>query len=128
MRFIPTRVHGVLDYLWGASLVAAPWAGGFGSMWAEAMVPVAIGFGAIFYSLFTEYECGVRSVIPMRMHLQLDVAAGALLAASPWLFGFAGKVWVPHVAFGLFAVAVALTTRLVPHFAPVQPEPFGPAT
>jgi hypothetical protein len=25
MRMIPTRVHGVLDYLVGALLVAAPW-------------------------------------------------------------------------------------------------------
>lgn len=124
MRFIPTRVHGAIDYLWGAALVAAPWALGFGSMWAEAMIPVAFGLGAIFYSLITEYECGAIGVLPMRWHLRIDVAAGAVLASSPWLFGFADKVWAPHAAFGLFSVAAGLLTRTSPVTRAAPPEPF----
>jgi len=37
----------------------------------------------------------------------------ALLAASPWLFGFAdgsANVWVPHVVVGLAAIFLGLTT------------------
>jgi len=124
MRFIPTAVHGAIDYLWAVALIAAPWALGFGSMWAEAMVPLFLGAGAIFYSLFTEYECGAVGVVPIRWHLRLDLAAGLLLAASPWLFGFARTVWVPHVTFGTFAIVAALVTRTVPKRAPAPPEPF----
>ena len=124
MRFIPTRVHGVIDYLWGAALAGAPWALGFGSMWADSMIPLALGLGAIFYSLVTAYECGVIGVIPMRWHLAADVAGGVFLAASPWLFGFADKVWAPHVAFGLFSIAAGLLTRTVPVTAAAPPEPF----
>ncbi len=29
MRFLPTRVHGVIDYLWGVALIATPWLFGF---------------------------------------------------------------------------------------------------
>jgi hypothetical protein len=124
MRFIPTAVHGVTDYLWGVALVAAPWVLGFGSMWADTVIPMALGAGAIFYSLITAYECGAVDVLPMRWHLRLDVAAGAFLAASPWLFGFARAVWLPHVAFGLFSVAAGLLTRTVPRHAPAPPEPY----
>jgi hypothetical protein len=47
----------------------------------------------------------------MPLHLILDGAAGALLAASPWLLGFAHQVRWPHLAFGLFSVIASLITR-----------------
>jgi hypothetical protein len=31
----------------------------------------------------------------------IDVASGALLALSPWLFGFADRVFCPHLIVGL---------------------------
>jgi hypothetical protein len=122
MRFIPTRVHGVLDYVFGLTLMVLPFLGGFASSWAEAMVPAGVGIATVFFSLFTQYECGVRSVIPMRLHLGLDLAGGLFLAASPWVFGFHRTLWAPHVAFGLFAVVVSLTTVTTPRAAPPPPE------
>jgi hypothetical protein len=68
----------------------------------------------IGYSLFTDYELGVWKVAPMAVHNLIDVAAGILLAASPWIFGFADEtanVWVPHVVVGLAAVFLGLTTK-----------------
>ena len=59
-----------------------------------------LGIGLIAYSLFTNYELGVWKVAPMAVHNLIDIAAGALLAASPWIFGFADEsanVWVPHL-------------------------------
>jgi hypothetical protein len=55
VRFIPTRVHGVIDYLWSIALIA-----------------------------------------------------------SPWLFGFSGEVFWPHLLFGLFSVAASLVSRSDP--------------
>jgi hypothetical protein len=73
-----------------------------------------LGIGLIGYSLFTDYELGVWKVAPMAVHNLIDVAAGALLAASPWIFGFAGEsanVWVPHLVVGLAAIFLGLTTK-----------------
>ena len=39
----------------------------------------------------TDYELCVMRVIPLPVHLEIDIAFGALLAASPWLFGFSGR-------------------------------------
>ena len=50
----------------------------------------------------------------MTVHNLIDVVAGALLAASPWLFGFADEgtsFWLPFVVIGVAAVFLGLTTK-----------------
>lgn len=121
MRFIPTRVHGILDYLVGALLAASPWLFGFDRGGPETWVPVALGAGAILYSLVTDYELGLYRGISMRTHLALDMASGLLLAASPWLFGFSDHVWMPHLVFGLIEIATpAMTQTHVERHAPAR--------
>jgi hypothetical protein len=39
------------------------------------------------------------------VHLGVDVMGGTLLAASPWLFGFADRIWWPHLLIGLMEIA-----------------------
>lgn len=113
MKIIPTKVHGVLDYVVGLLLIAAPWVLGFADGGAETWIPVALGGGALAYSLFTDYELGAVHAINMRMHLMLDFGSGLLLVASPWLFGFADRVSLPHVAAGVFEIVAALMTNPV---------------
>ena len=113
MRFIPTKFHAPLDYIVGAALIAAPWIFQFSEHKAATVVPIVLGIGLIAYSLFTNYELGVWKVAPMAVHNVIDVVAGAMLAASPWLFGFADEsanVWLPHVIVGAAAIFLGLTT------------------
>jgi hypothetical protein len=114
VRFIPTRVHGMVDYGMGVLLIVAPWLLGFAAGGAETWVPVILGAAAIGYSLFTDYELGLVRKIPMGTHLGLDLGSGVLLAASPWLFGFAGLVYLPHLILGLVEIGAALTTHKTP--------------
>ena len=114
MRFIPTRVHGLLDYLVGLLLIAAPWVFNFARGGAETWVPVALGVGALVYSVFTDYELGLVRRLPMGTHLTLDLLSGLVLAASPWLFGFSDFVWVPHVVLGVLEVGASLMTKTAP--------------
>jgi hypothetical protein len=127
LRFVPTQLHSAIDYLWAAAVIAMPWVLGYDSMFAVAMAPVFAGLFVIFYSVFTQYEYGVWGVFTMRNHLWMDFGVGLFLALSPWLFGFAREVWIPHVAFGCFAMIAALVTSTVPRWtvAPVEwfPEP-----
>jgi hypothetical protein len=114
MKFIGTKTHGYLDYLMGLLLIAAPWIFDFAQGGAETWVPVVLGAGMILYSLLTNYELGASHQISMRTHLTLDLVGGALLAASPWLFGFADYVWEPHLIFGILEMGAALFTKQVP--------------
>ena len=70
MRFLSTKAHGILDYLVGVILIAAPWILGFAYNGAETWVPVILGAGAIMYSLLTNYEMGVSKTISMRTHVR----------------------------------------------------------
>ena len=113
MRFIPTKFHAPLDYIVGAALIAAPWIFQFSEHTAATIVPIVLGIGLIAYSLITDYELGVWKVAPMAVHNLIDIAAGTVLAASPWIFGFADEsanVWMPHVIVGLAAIFLGLTT------------------
>jgi hypothetical protein len=114
MRFVPTRVHGIADWLMGALLVALPWLVGLDRGGPEGWLPMALGAAALVVTFFTDHEMGVVRRIPMVGHLWVDGLAGALLAASPWLFGFADRVWLPHLALGLTEVVAALVTKLHP--------------
>ena len=113
MRFIPTKLHAPVDYIVGVALIAAPWIFQFSEHMAATVVPIVLGIGLIAYSLFTNYELGVWKVAPMAVHNLIDIAAGTVLAASPWLFGFADEsanVWTPHLVVGLAAIFLGLTT------------------
>jgi hypothetical protein len=84
MRFLPTRAHGVLDYLVGLLLVASPWLFGFADGPAAARgAPIALGAGALLYSLLTDYELGLLRVVPMPGHLLLDAGARAPAIPGP---------------------------------------------
>jgi len=114
MRFIPTYVHGVLDYLAGIILIAAPWVLGFTAGGPETWVPVALGAAMLVMSAMTRYEVGLIPAIPMSVHLAIDAIAGLVLAASPWIFGFAAVVWIPHVVLGIAEFIAGLTTQTQP--------------
>jgi hypothetical protein len=114
LRFLPTRLHGVVDYVWGLALLASPWVLGFADVPAAKWIAIVFGIGAILYSLVTAYELGLVPLLPMRLHLMLDCLAGFVLAITPWGFGFAEQVFWPFVLFGLFSVAASLVTRLHP--------------
>jgi hypothetical protein len=116
MRFIPTRTHGILDYLIGALLIVAPWLFDFADGGAKQWVPIILGAGALLYSVMTDYELGLVKAIPMSVHLMLDLGSGIILAVSPWLFGFADEIWWPHLVFGLLEIGAALMTQTRPAY------------
>lgn len=121
MYIISRKTHGTLDYLAGAVLIASPWLFDFYNGGIQAIIPIALGLGAILYSLLTDYEQGIVRVISFSTHLIIDIISGVLLAASPWIFGFSDTVYAPHVALGLIEIAVVLMTDKRPvKIEPVQ--------
>ncbi len=113
MRIIPTRIHGFFDYGVALLLIVSPWILGFADGGAEQWVPVTLGIFVIVYSLVTDYELSVARMLSTPAHLGLDIAGGAVLALSPWLFGFADEVWAPHLIFGILEIGASLLTQQV---------------
>ena len=113
MKFIEPRVHGFIDYFVGIMLIAGPALSNFQNA-IEVFIPAVFGVVQITYCLFTRYEFGFFPAISMRRHIRIDMMTGALLAASPWIFGFAEYMWQPHVVLGCFQMIIALFTRTYP--------------
>ena len=118
LRFIPTKVHGALDYIVAIALLLAPMIFGFQEVGGAAVaIPMALGAGLFLYSLFTNYEWGAFKVLNMRYHLIVDVIASTLLLLSPFIFGFinqAPNAWVPHIAVGITVILVVLCSKTAP--------------
>ena len=107
---INTKTHGIIDYLTGALLIVAPYLFGFATGGIEQWLPQILGAMIIVMSLLTNYELSAAKVIPLKVHLAVDVVGGIVLAASPWLFGFAEVIWWPHLVVGLMEIVVPLVT------------------
>ncbi len=117
-RVIPTQVHGILDYVVGSALMAAPGLLKLDNDTAAAQAPRAMGFGATAYGAATDYELGARRLVPMPLHLAADAAGGVALAATPWLTRDAqrgARYWLPHALIGGSEVLLAATTETKPH-------------
>jgi uncharacterized membrane protein YtjA (UPF0391 family) len=119
MKIIPTFVHGITDYLMGVLLLVAPNLLGFADLGGAAVwVPRILGVIILLQSIMTDYELGLVKKLPMRMHLMNDYAGGLVLAASPWIFGFADQpsnAWMPHLILGVFIFITSLLTDPQPH-------------
>ena len=118
-KFIPTKVHGALDYIVALALIAAPWIFGFADKGGAAVIiPIVLGIGLFLYSLFTKYEWGLVKVLGMPYHLLVDVIASLFLIASPFVFGFYDmdmwNVWVPHVVVGIAVIIVVIFSQTQP--------------
>lgn len=118
MKIIPAFVHGIFDYIGGIALLAAPNLFGFSDVGGAAVwVPRIIGVIVLLQSICTRYEVGLVKLIPMKMHLMNDYVASLVLAASPWIFGFADQpsnVWMPHVVVGILVFVLSLLTQTEP--------------
>ncbi|HET8884399.1 MAG TPA: hypothetical protein VFM68_02930 [Candidatus Saccharimonadales bacterium] len=118
LRFIPTKVHGALDYIVAIALIFAPMIFGFQEVGGAAVyIPIILGVGLFLYSLLTNYEWGLIKVIGMPYHLVIDILASTLLVLSPFLFGFideAPNAWLPHIAVGVTVILVVLFSQTQP--------------
>jgi len=116
-RFLPTRLHGLIDFATPPVLLVAPALLKLDRSSLAALAPRVAGVSALAYSLVTDYETAPRRTLPMPVHLALDAMSGVALAAAPWLSGDARRgtrYWLPHAAAGASEVLLALVTQTAP--------------
>lgn len=85
----------MLDYFFGLAMLSAPAFGQFSEHNLPTAIFVILGVLIIVYSIFTQYEHGPYGVLPVKLNLKFDMAIGAFVIASPFLFGLGGYVmWI----------------------------------
>jgi len=110
--FIPINVHGALDYLGGALTMASPWIFGFAHLGgAPFFLPLFGGFLQLLTTVFTKHPTGIIKVVPLQLHLFIDVMLGFLLLVSPFLSRFYPFVVLPHVILGGYTFMSGIFTN-----------------
>ena len=122
---IPFFAHGILEYLVGAFLIAAPLLLDYESGAATAL---SIGLGVVFL-IVAASTAGPTSLInelPMSAHVMLDYVLAVFLIASPYLFDFSkeGTPTAGFIALGVIHLLVTIGTVFVrPTDQPAPPKP-----
>ncbi len=111
---VPILVHGLLDYLVGALLIAGPFLFGFTDDIATA---TAVGVGVLLLVIAgaSDLPTGFVRSIPRALHAVLDYVLAIALLASPFLLGFTGdKTATPFViAVGVLQLMQTIATRFL---------------
>jgi hypothetical protein len=111
MKPITTRTHGIIDYVYGGTLIALP----FLMRWDRRAARLAVGAGlaTLGVSMMTNYELGLVRLLPMRAHLAMDAAETSMLMGAPKMLGSmdhgAGRVLAMLGALGAAVGAMTQT-------------------
>ena len=76
-RFVPTTVHGAVDYVTAPALIAAPELLRLNGARGSALSPRAAGVAGAIAAALTDYEFGLRRIIRMRVHVAFDAVPGS---------------------------------------------------
>jgi hypothetical protein len=116
---IPRFVHGIVEYVGGGVMVAAPFVLNFHSGTAEA-VAIVIGVLVIVFAASTDGSTSLVNSVPLPVHVLVDYLLAAVLIAAPFIFGFSseGAPTAFFIVVGVLHLLITIGTRFR---APAEP-------
>src|SRR5699024_11573556 len=111
--------------------IVAPWLFQFSDVKAAKWAAIIIGIVGVLSELTSTSPSSPMKLVPMRVHLGMDVVLGLILALSPWLFGISDEklnAWLPHLIVGILIIGYALMTRPDDAVVPNRPAHEAPPT
>jgi hypothetical protein len=120
---ISSFVHGAVEYLAAALLIAAPFLFSFDSDAATA-VSIVVGVLVLIVTACTALPTGIIKSIPVQAHAVVDYVLAAVLIASPFLFGFTddGTATAFFIVLGVIHLLLTIATRFVSEERPRRPR------
>jgi hypothetical protein len=111
---IPLAVHAAIEPFLALLLIVAPFLFGFSEdSDAATAVSIIAGVVVLLVGMTTNWRMSITNVIPLPVHMALDIGMGVFLIASPFLFGFSdvSAATIFLVVLGAGQVLAALATR-----------------
>jgi hypothetical protein len=106
----------MIEPLMAILLIASPWIFGFSDVDSATTLAVVIGAVMLAAGMLTRWRYSVAKLIPLKTHMAMDLAVGALLVLSPFIFGFSDEGGATRfmIIFGVIELVTALSTRWDP--------------
>ena len=121
-RFVPKRLHGLLDFLTVGLFIVGPEVFRVRDAPASTFPARAFGMTVLVLGPLTDYgrtsepfEYGGFRTVSMRTHLIVDAIGGTTVGLSPWVFGTWRKgwnYWAPQLLLMSSETFFALTTKI----------------
>jgi hypothetical protein len=112
---IPIKVHNIVDYVAAAALIVCPYIFGFSDVPAARDLFIVLGLALAAYSAVTQYRYSLAKVIPLGVHMFLDVVVGFVLMIGPYSFNYRALIsdgqTALHFILGLSLWALVALTR-----------------
>ncbi len=111
---VSPTVHSLAEPFLVALLIAAPFLLGFQDVGAPTALAIVAGVGLLVLAMSTCWRVSLMKLVPLPAHAMIDLAVGALLVASPFLFGFSddsGAATAFFIVFGLGEILASRATR-----------------
>jgi SPW repeat len=113
---IPLKMHAMLEPFMALLIIASPWIFGFSDVDSATTIAIVVGLVMLVGGAITRWRWALAKVLPLRMHMMTDLALGALLILSPFIFGFSDEGGATRWAIivGVLELMTALGTRWDP--------------
>lgn len=111
---IPAWVHGAIEYVAAALLIAAPFLFSFEKDAATA-ASIVVGVIVLVVTACSALPTGIIKSIPAQAHAVVDYVLAAVLIASPFLFGFSddGTATAFFIVLGVIHLLLTIATRFL---------------
>jgi hypothetical protein len=111
---VPAFVHGLLEYVAGVLLIAAPFVLTFDSDTATG-ISIAAGVVVLIVNASTAMSTGLVKSIPVAAHVMLDYVLAILLIASPFVFAFSedDTATAFFLVLGIVHLLLTIGTRFI---------------
>jgi len=109
-KFIPSEVHGYLDYLLALFCIGySIFSGLYLDNEIAFYVSIACSCFFVFQASMTKFKPSLFKLVPMNIHLFNDVAAAIIFLVTPLVLGLQGihLAYFLLVSLGIFAVGFA---------------------
>jgi hypothetical protein len=110
-----TFIHGAVEYAAAALFIVAPFLFEFDSDAATA-ISIVVGVAILVVTASSELPTGLAKVIPVTIHMVLDIVVAAVVIAAPFLFGFSGERGATafFIVLGILHLLLTIGTRFLP--------------
>src|SRR4051812_35655599 len=114
MKIIKTKLHGLFDYVI-VFFPILPFVSGFHARGEDTWILALMAAVILGYSLITDYEFGIFKLLPMKLHLFLDILAGLVLVIMPLVLTLHNYYFYWPVAIGIVNIAIAVLSYSKPY-------------
>ena len=110
---IPRVAHGLIEYVIGVFLIAAPFLLGYDNNDMPLGVSIATGVVILVLAAITQGPTGLVQQLPVSAHVTFDFLLAIFLIAAPFILGFADDVAPRNlfIALGVAHLLISIGTR-----------------